>query len=215
MLSFIPFDMLFVYNTLLVYFLNAIIYIANQLVQAWPLDKKVGKYSKGIKVKFNFALALATNPKFLILDEDTSGLDPLMRDDILNILMEYVQKKEHIVLFSSHIVSDLDKIADKIIFIHKGKVILEENKYTMLYNYGIIKCSFNDFQEINPENIITYRKLDYETMILVEDKKKMQNMYPNLLIESPYTIILGIFSIGVLSFLTQFHYALTVQVICR
>lgn len=150
-----------------------------------PLEKKVGNFSKGMKVKFNFALALAANPKLLILDEATSGLDPLMRDDILDILINYVKSKDHTVLFSSHIVSDLDKIADKIIFIHKGKVILEEDKRIMLRDYGVVKCTIAEFNNIDSADIISYRKTDYKINVLVKDIKKVQNIYPNLLIENP------------------------------
>lgn len=150
-----------------------------------PLEKKVGNYSRGMKVKFNFALALATNPELLILDEATSGLDPLMRDDILEILTDYVQNKDHTVLFSSHIVSDLDKIADKIIFIHKGKVMLEEDKKNILCNYGIVRCTTSDFHDIDPAYIISYRKMNYKINVLVKDIEKVQNTYPKLLIENP------------------------------
>lgn len=93
-----------------------------------PADKRVKDFSKGMKVKLAFAVALSHKAELLILDEATSGLDPIIRDDILDILIDFVQDENHSVLVSSHIISDLEKVADYITFIHKGKLVFTHSK---------------------------------------------------------------------------------------
>ena len=88
-----------------------------------PIDKPIKQYSRGMKMKLAISAALSHNSKLLILDEATSGLDPVIRDDILDILLDFVQDEEHSILISSHITTDLEKIADYIVFIHEGKVV--------------------------------------------------------------------------------------------
>lgn len=90
-------------------------------------------------------------------------------------------------MLSSHITSDLEKIADYIAFIHKGKIMFQLEKDTLLYQYGLIKCTDKEFEEIDREDVIRYRKLDYETQVLIADKEKVQNKYPSLMI-APVTI---------------------------
>lgn len=104
-------------------------------------DKKIKDFSKGMKVKLAFAVALSHKAEFLILDEATSGLDPIIRDDILDILIDFVQDKNHSVLLSSHITSDLEKVADYITFLHKGKLVFSHLKDELVDNYGVISCS--------------------------------------------------------------------------
>lgn len=90
-----------------------------------------------MKMKFNFALALSANPDILILDEATSGLDPFIRDDILDLVRSYAKQKDRSVLFSSHIVSDMDRVADHLIFIHDGKIVIDEDKEPLLRRYDM------------------------------------------------------------------------------
>lgn len=110
-----------------------------------PLSKKLKHFSRGMTMKFSIAAALSHNPRLLILDEATSGLDPVIRDDILDILLDFMQEEDHSVLVSSHITSDLEKIADYIVFLHNGKVIFSKPKDELLVNYGIIKCGAAQF----------------------------------------------------------------------
>lgn len=93
-----------------------------------PADKEIKSLSKGMKMKLCIAVALSHNPKLLILDEATSGLDPVMRDDILDVFLEFVQDENHSILMSSHITTDLEKVADYITFIHQGKVLFVKRK---------------------------------------------------------------------------------------
>lgn len=102
-----------------------------------PADKRVKDFSKGMKVKLAFAVALSHKAELLILDEATSGLDPIIRDDILDILIDFVQDENHSVLVSSHIISDLEKVADYITFIHKGKLVFTHSKDELVDNYGV------------------------------------------------------------------------------
>ncbi|WP_394922469.1 ABC transporter ATP-binding protein [uncultured Robinsoniella sp.] len=146
-----------------------------------PVSKEIKEFSKGMKMKFTIAVALSHNPRLLILDEATSGLDPIVRDEVLDIFLDFVQDESHAVLVSSHITSDLEKIADYITFIHKGKLIFSLSKDELIYNYGIIKCGREQFMKMDREDIITYRKKDYEYEILVSDKTRMARKYKNCL----------------------------------
>lgn len=124
-----------------------------------PISKKLKEFSKGMNMKYSIAVALSHNSKLLILDEATSGLDPIIRDDILEMFLDFIQDEEHSILVSSHITSDLEKIADYIVFIHGGKVLFSKPKDELLENYGIIKCNSTQFNEIDKSDIISYRKL--------------------------------------------------------
>lgn len=147
-----------------------------------PLSKKIKTFSKGMKMKLSIAVALAHHPRLLILDEATSGLDPVMRDDILDMFLDFVQDEEHSILVSSHITSDLEKVADYIVFIHKGKIIFAKSKDELLENYGIIKCGREQFEALDKEDQIIYRRLDYEWQVLTADRNRAQKKYPKALV---------------------------------
>lgn len=148
-----------------------------------PSNKKIKTLSKGMRKKLEIITALAHHPKLLLLDEPTSGLDPVVRDDILDLFLKFIEDDEHTVLLSTHITSDLEHIADKIIFIDKGKIILNENKDDLLDNYGILKCSIDEFKNIDKDDIISYKKNKYNYEILINDKTKMNNKYKNFIID--------------------------------
>ena len=148
-----------------------------------PSDKKVKTLSKGMRKKLEIATALSHHPKLLILDEPTSGLDPVVRDDILDIFLDFIKDEEHTILLSTHITSDLERIADEIIFIDSGQIILNENKDELLDNYGILKCDIASFNRISKEDIISYRKIKYNYEILVSDKNKIKKKYPDCIID--------------------------------
>ena len=149
-----------------------------------PMDKEIKTFSKGMKMKLSIAVALSHHPKLLILDEATSGLDPVMREDILDVFLDFVQDEEHSILMSSHISTDLEKVADYIIFIHQGKIVFNKRKDDLIYNFGIIRCGSAVFDQIDKNDILAYRKCDYQWEVLVSDKEKAQRNYKNSVIDN-------------------------------
>lgn len=149
---------------------------------ALPPDKKIKDFSKGMKVKLAFAVALSHNAELLILDEATSGLDPIIRDDILDILMDFVQDEKNSVLVSSHILNDLEKIADYIAFIHEGELVFAHDKDDLIDNYGILTCGQSLFKVLDREKIISYRKEEYQYRVLVQDRKFYEKKYANAIV---------------------------------
>lgn len=147
-----------------------------------PVDKQIKQFSKGMKMKLAISVAFSHHSKLLILDEATSGLDPVIRDDILDMLLEFVQNEECSILVSSHITSDLEKIADYIVFIHEGKVVFSKPKDELIEQYGIMKCGAAQFDALERADIIVYRKMDYEWQVLISDREKMQKKYPKAMI---------------------------------
>lgn len=160
--------------------------IMNQLYKNWdetlfyqylerfelPKDKIMKQYSKGMKMKLQIVTALSHHPKLLLLDEPTSGLDPVVRSEILDLFLEFIQEEDHTVFLSTHITSDLEHIADYIVFIDHGEIILQKEKDQLLEEYGILKCDEKTFQTIPKEEIVRYRKERYQYEILVENRKK-------------------------------------------
>ena len=149
-----------------------------------PESQKIKSYSRGMSMKLAIAVALSHDSKLLILDEATSGLDPIMRDEILDVLLEFVKQENHSILLSSHITSDLEKIADYIVFIHKGEIILNKTKDELIYEYGVIRCSENDFHNILSEDILSSMKKDYQIDVLIKNRKLIEKKYKNLIVDS-------------------------------
>lgn len=149
-----------------------------------PESQKIKTYSRGMSMKLAIAVALSHDSKLLILDEATSGLDPIMRDEILDVLLEFVKQENHSILLSSHITSDLEKIADYIVFIHNGEIILNKTKDELIYEYGVIRCSENDFHNISSEDILSSMKKDYQIDVLIKNRKLIEKKYKNLIVDS-------------------------------
>ena len=149
-----------------------------------PESQKIKSYSRGMSMKLAIAVALSHDSKLLILDEATSGLDPIMRDEILDVLLEFVKQENHSILLSSHITSDLEKIADYIVFIHNGEIILSKTKDELIYEYGVIRCSENDFHNISSEDILSSMKKDYQIDVLIKNRKLIEKKYKNLIVDS-------------------------------
>ena len=151
---------------------------------ALPADKEIKTFSKGMKMKLSIAAALSHDPKLLILDEATSGLDPVMRDDILDVFLDFVQDENHSILMSSHITTDLEKVADYIAFLHNGKIIFDKEKDELIYRYGIIRCSSSQFEKLDKEDILACRKKDYQWDVLVADREKAARRYKDFVIDN-------------------------------
>lgn len=128
---------------------------------AVPQEKQFKDFSKGMKMKLGIAVALSHRPRLLILDEATSGLDPVVRDEVLDLFSEFTREESHAVLISSHIVSDLEKICDYIAFLHKGKLLLCEEKDALKEEYGILRCSKEQLSALPPEAVIGRKETAY------------------------------------------------------
>ena len=131
---------------------------------ALPEDKPFKDFSRGMRMRLGLAAALSHQPKLLLLDEATSGLDPVVRDDILTILSDFTRNEEHAVLISSHIVSDLEKVCDYVVFLHKGRLLLCEEKDRLTEEYGILRGTT---EGIEPAAVCGQRATPYGTEYLV------------------------------------------------
>ena len=126
---------------------------------------------------------MSHNPKLLILDEATNGLDPVFREEILEILREFTEQEDHSVLISSHITSDLEKVADYITFIHQGKLMLCENKDNIIYGYGIAKADKATIDAIDSQFVLKKKHGKYDSEALVSDRAAFSRQYPEILVD--------------------------------
>ena len=151
-----------------------------------PINKLTKEFSSGMKMKLKIATAISHNPKLLILDEPTSGLDPVVRNEILDIFRKYIEEDEtRSILLSTHITTDLEHISDYIVFIEKGKIVFNLPTNELLENYGIIKCSKEDFLKINEKDYIKYKKGKYQYEVLTGDKNIIRSKYNITTIDKP------------------------------
>ena len=134
---------------------------------ALPEDKAFGEFSKGMKMKLGIAAALSHHPKLLILDEATSGLDPVVRDEVVAMFGEFTRDESHAVLMSSHIVSDLEKICDYIAFIHEGKLLLCEEKDALKERYAAVHCTAEELSAIPADAVLGKKASVYGVEALV------------------------------------------------
>lgn len=148
-----------------------------------PRKKKISKFSKGMKMKLQIAAALSHGAKLMIMDEATTGLDPVVRNEILDIFREYLRDEENSILMSSHITGDLEKIADSVTFIDKGKILLTGYKDEILENHGVIKCSKSNLGTLAPEDYISARISNFGAEVMVSDKAAAKSKYPSLTID--------------------------------
>ena len=136
--------------------------------------KKLRRYSRGTKVKLNLAIALSHHARLLLLDEATSGLDPMAREEILDMLLEFMQDERHTVLLSTHIVSDLEKIADYVAFLHKGQLQLFEEKDVLLYEHGMVRCLEEEYRSIPELYVAGVRENQFGYEVLIQNRQEAQ-----------------------------------------
>lgn len=148
-----------------------------------PKKKRCGAFSRGMRMKLQIAVALSHCAELLIMDEPTSGLDPIVRSEMLQIFQEFVMDENHTILLSSHITSDLERIADEVVFINKGKIILAGNKDELLETHGLMKCKKNDLASIDKSDIIAIRPSAFCTEVLVADREACERKYPKVAME--------------------------------
>ena len=127
------------------------------------------------------SMVLRDIPK--LMDEATSGLDPVMRDEILEILQEFLEDEDHAVLMSTHITSDLDKIADHIVLLHEGRVMFQKTKEELDLNYGVLHCGKETFEALNEEDVEAYIRGEYEYRVLVNNRLELQKHIRGLAID--------------------------------
>lgn len=149
-----------------------------------PRNKKCGAFSRGMRMKLQIAVALSHNAQLLIMDEPTSGLDPIVRNEMLQIFQEFVMDENHTILLSSHITGDLERIADMVVFIDHGKIVLSGNKDEILETHGLIKCKKDDLATIDKEDIVAVRKSGFGAEVLVADKEKCSKKYEKMVMEN-------------------------------
>lgn len=149
-----------------------------------PAKKKIGQFSKGMKMKLQIACALSHKAELLIMDEATTGLDPVVRNEILDIFLEYIQDENNSIFMSSHITSDLEKIADSVTFIDRGKILLSGYKDDILYRHGVIKCGNSDYKNIDPADIVSARVTEFGAEVMVSDKESAERKYSGLVIDN-------------------------------
>lgn len=143
-----------------------------------PKDRKIKEYSRGMKMKLSIAIALSHGAELLILDEPTSGLDPIIRDEILDIFMDFIQEETRSIFVSTHIVEDLEKIADYITFIHKGRILISEEKDHLLERFVILKGPRERFALFAPSELIGYKENRFGAEAMTEAdiwRKKRKN----------------------------------------
>lgn len=148
-----------------------------------PEKKKYKDFSRGMKMKLSLAVALSHHARLLLLDECTSGLDPIVRDEILDVFLDFIQEENHSILISSHIISDLEKVADYIVFIHEGRICFEEEKDYLLDNYGIVHGTKEQVGRL-PKNLVSgQRSSHFGCDVLVKDRREARRLDPELVID--------------------------------
>ena len=148
-----------------------------------PQGKLIKEFSRRMKMKLSLAAALAHRPKLLLLDEATAGLDPVVRDEILDEFLAFICDEEHSILISSHITSDLEKVADYITYLHQGRIVLSDAKDTILEHYGRVGCTAAQLEAIDPADLVRVRRGSFGCEALVADRGAFHRSYPHLMVE--------------------------------
>ncbi len=148
-----------------------------------PEKKEIKTFSRGMKMKLAIAAALSHHPKLLILDEATSGLDPVVRDEILDEFLSFIQDESHAILISSHITSDLEKAADYVTFLHQGRVVLQGAKDELLDTYGKLTCARSDLERVDRSLLAGVRTNQFGCEALVKDRAVFRRAYPDLAVD--------------------------------
>ena len=149
-----------------------------------PLNKRIKDFSTGMKAKFKVLVAISHNAKLLILDEPTAGLDVIARDELLEMLREFMEKDdEHSILISSHISSDLESLCDTLYMIHDGKIILHEDTDVLLSDYALLKVDAAQYDKLDKQYLLRSKREAYGYSCLTNQKQYYMENYPKIVIE--------------------------------
>lgn len=152
-----------------------------------PRNLFIREFSKGMKMKLSIAAALAHHPSLLVLDEPTSGLDPVVRSEILDEFLDFIQDEKHAILLSSHITGDLERVADYIVYIHKGRVAISGEKDALLEEYCRLSCTADDLARVEPKFLAGVRRGKFGSEALIRGTREFRHRYPELTVE-PVTL---------------------------
>lgn len=148
-----------------------------------PLDKQIKEFSTGMKAKLKVLVAMSHKAKLLILDEPTAGLDVIARDELLDLLRSYIEEEECGILISSHISSDLEGLCDDLYMIHQGKIVLHEETDVLLGDYGILKLTEEQYENMDKQYLLREKKEGYGYRCLTDQKQFYLENYPQIIVE--------------------------------
>ncbi len=148
-----------------------------------PMDKRVKEYSRGMRMKVQVAVAMAHSPDMIIMDEPTAGMDPAARDEFLDQVRGYMMDEGHTAIISSHITSDLERIADYIVFMHAGRIVMSGAKDDILDSYGIAKGGESAISALDRDDVVSIRREGYSVSALVRDKHGVREAFPELVVD--------------------------------
>ena len=141
--------------------------------------KKLKEYSRGMRLKLSLAAALAHDPEFLVLDEATAGLDPVVRGELMDLFLEFIQDERHSIIMSSHITADLEQVADSIAYLHNGQLLFHENKDELLQSYGVLHCGEDVLTSLPAGLVVFTRRRAYGCESLVRERRTVQELLPD------------------------------------
>lgn len=145
--------------------------------------KTVKTYSRGMRMKLSLATALAHHPHLLVLDEATAGLDPVVRGEMLDLFLDFIQDESRSILISSHITSDLEQVADSIAYLHRGRLLFQEDKDALLAEYGILRCRQEQLAALPESCIIHTRRTDFGCETLVKGRAQVSRLLPGAVLD--------------------------------
>lgn len=153
----------------------------DEYLQRFGLDssKKTKEYSRGMRLKLSLAAALAHDPELLVLDEATAGLDPVVRGELLDLFLEFIQDERHSVVMSSHITADLEQVADSIAYLHNGQLLFHENKDELLQSYGVLRCDAEALTSLPAGLVVSTKRGAFGCESLVRDRAAVRELLPD------------------------------------
>ena len=152
-----------------------------------PKNKKIKEFSTGMKAKLKIIVAMSHQAQLLILDEPTAGLDVIARDELLDMMRDYMaEDDQRAILISSHISSDLETLCDDVYMIHDGQVIMHEETDVLLSEYALLKVDYQQFEQLDKAYILKYKKESYGYSCLTHQKQYYRENYPNIVLENSH-----------------------------